>query len=187
MNYINEILEIFMVFFRMSAVTFGGGYAMLPILQREIVDRRKWFTQEQIIDYYAVSQGLPGIIAVNVSIFIGRGRKGILGGVAGALGIVAPCLIIITLIAAFLKDFQDNPIVRHAFAGVSVCVAALIFDVVLSLWRKAVTHVLGYLIFAIVFITMLYSNLSPILMIVAAACLGIIKGWLERRSIHDSR
>ena len=91
--------EIFFSFFKMSSVTFGGGYAMLPILQREIVVKKKWMTEEKIIDYYAISQGLPGIIAVNVAVFIGKERKGVLGGIAGALGIVGPCLFIITFIA----------------------------------------------------------------------------------------
>ncbi|HAS74235.1 MAG TPA: chromate transporter [Clostridiales bacterium UBA8960] len=169
-----ELIEIFWIFFKMSAVTFGGGYAMLPILQREIVDKRAWMTHERIIDYYAVSQGLPGIIAVNVSIFIGKERKGILGGVAGALGIVGPCLVIITIIAAMLSNFHTLPIVRNAFAGVAVCVAALILDAVTTLWKKAVIDKLGLMIFAVVFIGMAVFSLSPIILILSSAILGIV-------------
>lgn len=168
-----ELIKLFWLFFKMSAVTFGGGYAMLPILEREIVEKNGYMTHEKIIDYYAISQGLPGIIAVNVSIFIGKERKGILGGIASALGIVAPCLIIITFIAAFLNNFQSNPYVRHAFAGVTLCVAALILDAVLGLWKKAVDSVFAGLIFVAVFFLMAYVGLSPLLLILASALLGI--------------
>lgn len=169
-----ELIEIFWIFFKMSGVTFGGGYAMLPILQREIVDKRAWMTHERIIDYYAVSQGLPGIIAVNVSIFIGKEKKGVLGGIAGALGIVGPCLVIITVIAALLSSFHTLPVVRNAFAGVAVCVAALILEAVTTLWKKAVIDKVGLLIFAIVFIGMAVYELSPIILILASASAGIL-------------
>ncbi len=168
------LIEIFWIFFKMSAVTFGGGYAMLPILQREIVDKRAWMSHERIIDYYAVSQGLPGIIAVNVSIFIGKERKGVLGGVAGALGIVGPCLVIITAIAALLSNFHTLPVVRNAFAGVAVCVAALILDAVITLWKKAVVDKLGLIIFGIVFIGMAVFEVSPIILILSSATAGIL-------------
>lgn len=171
-----ELWEIYLSFFKMSSVTFGGGYAMLPILQREIVEKKNWMTHERIIDYYAVSQGLPGIIAVNVAIFIGRERKGALGGIAGAMGIVSPCLLIITFIAAFLNNFQDSQIVKSAFAGIAVCVAALILNVVIGLWKKAVVNTLGLMIFAVVFLGMILTNLTPIAFILGAAFIGIIVG-----------
>lgn len=176
-----ELVDIFIVFFKMSAVTFGGGYAMLPILQREIVDKRQWITHDRIIDYYAVSQGLPGIIAVNVSIFIGKEKRGVLGGIAGALGIVGPCLVIITIIAMFLSGFQTHPIVRNAFAGVAVCVAALIFDAVLNLWKKAVKDLFGIALFGGVFLGMLMTRLSPVVWILGAAIIGIIYSRSLRR------
>ena len=171
-----ELWEIYLSFFKMSSVTFGGGYAMLPILQREIVEKKNWMTHERIIDYYAVSQGLPGIIAVNVAIFIGRERKGALGGIAGAMGIVSPCLLIITFIAAFLNNFQDSQIVKSAFAGIAVCVAALILNVVIGLWKKAVVNTLGLMIFAVVFFGMILTNLTPIAFVLGAAFIGIIVG-----------
>ena len=166
--------EIFFSFFKMSSVTFGGGYAMLPILQREIVVKKKWMTEEKIIDYYAISQGLPGIIAVNVAVFIGKERKGVLGGIAGALGIVGPCLFIITFIAAFLSNFQNNPIVKNAFSGIAVSVSALILNSVISLWKKGIVDRIGLIVFAVVFIGILLTGLSPIVLIVASAIFGII-------------
>lgn len=180
-SFIREIFEIFWVFFKMSSVTFGGGYAMLPILQREVVDKHNWMTHERIIDYYAVSQALPGIIAINVSVFIGKERKGFWGGVAGALGMVSPCLVIISIIAAFLSNFQEVPLVRHAFAGVTICVAALILDAVIGLWKKAVVNLFGVFIFIISFSALLFLNTSPIILVVASASIGILFNTFKKR------
>ena len=171
---LTELLDIYMVCFKMGAVTFGGGYAMLPILRREIVQTRKWVDEETIMDYYALSQGLPGIIAVNVSVFIGYKHKGSLGAVAAALGMISPCLLIISLIAACLSNYHDNPIVRHALAGISACVAALILDAVVAMWKKGVKDLVGYaLCFAMIGLT-LWTNVNLILLVVAAAIIGIM-------------
>lgn len=171
---LSELLDIYMVCFKMGAVTFGGGYAMLPILRREIVQNRQWVDEETIMDYYALSQGLPGIIAVNVSVFIGYKHKGSLGATAAALGMISPCIIIISLIAACLASFQDNPIVRHALAGVSACVAALILDAVVALWKKGVKDVVGYILcFGMIGITV-FTKLNPIILVVTAAIIGIL-------------
>nr|WP_325211252.1 chromate transporter [uncultured Oscillibacter sp.] len=173
-----SLLELYLIFFRMGAVTFGGGYTMLPILRREITQKRNWMDEEAIMDYYALSQGLPGIIAVNVSVFIGYRRRRVYGAVAAALGIVSPCVVIITVIAACLSNFQDNVQVQHALAGISVCVGALILDAVLSMWKKGVKDVFGaVLCFAILSLS-LFTRLSPVLLVVGSALLGI---WMGRR------
>ena len=131
-----ELISIFISFFKMGSVTFGGGYAMLPILRKECVEKNKWITEEQVMDYYAVSQGLPGIIAVNVSVFIGYRRRKFAGGIAAALGCVSPCIIIISIIAAFLSNFQDNLIIKHAMSGVSICVVASKLEAFQGRWKK---------------------------------------------------
>ena len=180
-----ELLDIYLLFFRMGAVTFGGGYAMLPILRREIVQTRKWMEEEQIMDYYALSQGLPGIIAINVSVFIGYRQKKVPGAVAAALGMVSPCIIIISIIAAFLQNFQDNVYVRHALAGISVCVAALILDAVLSMWKKGVKDSFGVLLFIAMLLLSVFTGVSPILMVVACAILGILVRTPKRRAAKE--
>jgi len=147
---------------------------MLPILEREIVEKKEWITNEEIVDYYAISQGLPGIIAVNVAVFIGWRRRGILGGIAAALGVVSPGAIIITLIAMFLSNFQDNDLVRHAFAGVAVCVAALILNSVIGLWKKGVKNNLGIMLFVAVFFGIEFTTVSPVVFILSAAAIGIL-------------
>jgi len=168
-----ELLDLYTAFFKMGAVTFGGGYAMLPILQREAVEKKGWVTNEEVMDFYAVSQGLPGIIAVNVAVFIGYHKRKIAGGIAAALGVVSPCLIIIMTIAAFLANFQDNAYVKHAFAGISICVAALILNTVIGLWKKGVKDSLTLVLCLVTFIGTVLTDLSPIIYVVASALLGI--------------
>ena len=164
---------------KMGSVSFGGGDAMLPILRKECVEKNKWITEEQVMDYYAVSQGLPGIIAVNVSVFIGYRRRKFAGGIAAALGCVSPCIIIISIIAAFLSNFQDNLIIKHAMSGVSICVVALILDAVLGLWKKGVRDIWGVFICLLVFFLTEFTPLSPIIIIISSGLAGIIlKNWL---------
>ena len=177
---LKELFSFYMIFFRMSAVTFGGGYAMLPILRREFVDNLGWMDEETILDYYALSQSLPGLIAVNVSVFIGYRYKGVLGAVVAALGMVSPCILIITAIALFLSGFRDNVYVQHALAGVSVCVVALILQTVLGLWKKGVKDKLGIVIFAVMFALSLLTEISPVVLVVGCGAVGVIAGMLRK-------
>ncbi|MBR2829850.1 MAG: chromate transporter [Solobacterium sp.] len=169
-----ELLDLYLLFFRMGAVTFGGGYAMLPILRREIVQKRRWMTEEEIIDYYAVSQGLPGIISVNVGVFIGHKQHKVPGALAAAFGVVSPCIIIISLIYFLLSSFQDNLYVRHALNAISVCVAALILDAVLSMAKKGIKDIFGIILCLAVLYLSLFTDVSPILIIIASGILGVI-------------
>lgn len=174
-----EYLEIFLAAFRVGLMTFGGGYAMLPILQREVVENRKWVTEEEVLDYYAIGQCLPGIIMVNTMIFIGQKRKGKLGGIAAALGTVCPALIIITVIAALLTNFAEVTAVKHAFAGIRVCVCVLIFNAVIKLWKSSVIDWKCFAIFAVVAIGSLFTGLTPVLFVIVSALAGIVIKCLE--------
>lgn len=176
-----ELLKIYVEFVKMGAVTFGGGYAMLPILRRTCVEAHGWVTEEEIMDFYALSQGLPGIIAVNVAVFIGNKLRGFLGGIAAVLGVVTPCIVIISAIALLLSSFRDNIYVGYAMTGISVCVAALIIDAVLALWKKGVKNVVGLAICAIVFGVSMFTKISPILVIVGAALFGAAAGMMRGR------
>ena len=170
----NENLDMFCTFARIGGLTFGGGYAMLPILQREVVEKRGWATENELSDYYAIGQCTPGIIAVNVATFIGNKRKGIPGGITATLGVVFPSLVIITLIAAFLQNFADLEIVKHAFAGVRVGVCVLVFNAVVKLWKKAVIDIPAFVIFAIVLLLMVFLDISPVLLVIGAGIAGVI-------------
>ena len=144
----NIYLDLFVTFAKVGAMTFGGGYAMLPILQREVVDKKHWTTNEEIMDYYAVGQCTPGVIAVNTATFIGQKFAGIMGGIAATLGVVFPSVVIITLIAAFLSNFTDIPVVQHALAGVNACVVALIASSVIKLGKSTLKNKASRCIFA---------------------------------------
>lgn len=169
-----ELLDLFLTFARIGGLTFGGGYAMLPMLQKEVVENKGWAQAEEIMDYYAIGQCLPGIIAVNTAVFIGQRRRGAAGGVAAALGVVFPSLVIITVIAAFIGGFADLPMVRNAFAGIRVCVCVLIFNAVLKLWKKAVVDWRALVIFLAVFLGASFTGLSPILFVLISAAAGIL-------------
>ncbi|MBO4338812.1 MAG: chromate transporter [Clostridia bacterium] len=175
------LFELFITFAKLGAVTFGGGYAMLPIIQREIVEKKKWATEEEVLDYYAIGQCTPGVIAVNTATFIGQKKKGIAGGIAATLGVVFPSVIIITVIAAFLTNFAEYAVVKNAFAGIRVCVAVLIVNAIIKLWKKSVVDVITFIIFLAVTVLSFIFDVSPIIFVVSAAVIGIIAKNLEVR------
>ena len=177
-----ELLDIFTASFKVGLMTFGGGYAMLPILQREVVETRKWVTEEEVLDYYAIGQCLPGIIMVNTMIFIGQKRRGTLGGIAAALGTVCPALIIITIIAAVLSGFAEAPVVKSAFAGIRVCVCVLIFNAVMKLWKSSVIDWKCLVLFILVAFGSLFTDITPVLFVVASAVVGIAISCLGVKS-----
>lgn len=168
------LLKLFLAFARVGVMTFGGGYAMIPILEREIVDRHGWASSEELMDYYAVGQCTPGIIAVNTATFVGYSVAGVPGGIMATLGVVFPSLIIITVIAGVLTNFADLPIVRSAFAAIRVCVCILIFNAVIKLWKKAVTDKAAVILFLLVFILSVFLDISPIVFVLFCAIAGIL-------------
>ncbi len=173
---------LFVSFAKIGVMTFGGGYAMLPMLQREVVDARGWATEEELADYYAIGQCTPGVIAVNTATFIGQKLGGPLCAAAATLGVVFPSLVIITVIAALLSNFASYPIVRNAFAGIRVCVCALILNAVVKLWKKAVVDLPTALIFLAVLALAVFTGLSPVIFVVAAALAGVaVKAWGTRK------
>ena len=174
-----ELWELFITFAKMGVLTFGGGTAMLPILQREVVETKHWATEEEIVDYFAIGQCTPGIIAVNTATFVGQKRKGISGGIVATLGVVFPSLIIITILAGLINNFSDVAWVQNAFAGIQVCVCVLIFNAVLKLLKKSVVDKWTAAIFVLVLLGGVFLNVSPVWFILVAAVLGILLKNLE--------
>ena len=177
-----ELFKLFLIFAKIGSFTFGGGYAMLPMIQREIVDKNGYATEDEVLDYYAIGQLTPGVIAVNVATFIGNKRKGIIGGIAGTIGLVTVPVIIITLIAALLTNFADIEVVKHAFAGIRVCVCVLILSAILRLWKKSVPDIPALIICVLLFglsafgeyIPVIGEFISPVWLVLIAAFAGII-------------
>ena len=175
------LIDLFFTFCRIGGLTFGGGYAMLPIIQKEIVEEKKWATEEEVLDYYAVGQCTPGIIAVNTATFIGYKVHEIIGAIVATLGVVFPSLIIITIIAALLKNFANYSIVQHAFSGIRVVVIALIVSAILKLAKTSIKNSTTLIIAIIAFILVAFVNLSPIYIVIAAACIGLILKFIRGR------
>lgn len=175
-----ELLDLYFCFMKIGAVSFGGGYAMLPLITRELSDKRNFVSDTELNDYYAIGQVTPGIIAVNVATFIGNKRKGIAGGIAATLGLVTVPLIIISVIAAVLTNFAEIKLVQHAFGGIRVCVCVLIFNAITRLWKKSVTDAFALIIFLVVFAISAFGKyflsfeISPVIPVIAAAISGIV-------------
>lgn len=169
-----ELLDLFLTFARIGGLTFGGGYAMLPMIQKEVVEKRKWATEEEVADYYVIGQCTPGIIIVNTATFIGYKNKGVLGGIIATLGLVFPSIVIISIIAMFLNNFADLEVVKYAFSGIRVCVCVLIINAVIKLGKKSIIDTVSFLIFLAVFITSAFFSISPIIAIVISGTVGWI-------------
>ena len=173
-EYAMSYLDLFLTFARIGVLTFGGGYAMLPIIQREIVEKKGWVTETEVMDYYAIGQCTPGVIAVNTATFTGRKIMGNLGGVVATAGVVFPSVVIITVIAALIHGFADLRPVQDALAGIRICVCVLIFNAVLKMWKKAVIDKVTLVLYLAILIASVFFNASPILMVVIAAVCGLI-------------
>lgn len=174
-----ELFDLFWTFCKIGALTFGGGYAMLPLIQREIVENKKWSTEKEILDYYAVGQCTPGVIAVNTATFIGYKLRGIIGGIVATLGVILPSIVIILIIATFLQNFADLAIVQSAFAGIRVAVVALIITTVVKLIKSSIKDYLGVIIAIIAFVISAFIGLSPVYVVIAAALTGFISKGLR--------
>lgn len=167
-------LDLFWTFFRIGLFTFGGGLAMLPLLEKEVVSNKHWATYDELVDYYAIGQCTPGIIAVNTATFVGYSQKKVPGAIVATAGIVCPSLIIILLIASLMTSFADQPIVQHALAGIRIAVCVLIAQAVLRLFKKGVKDIFGVILFAVVLLAT-YFNLIPVAgAVVLAAVAGIL-------------
>ncbi len=168
-----ELWNLFTTFCRIGGFTFGGGYAMLPMLQKEVVEKHHWATEDEVLDYFAIGQCTPGIIFVNTATFIGYKQKGIPGAIAATVGSIFPSLCIVMFIAAVLNNFAELPVVQHAFAGIRVVVSVLIINAVKGLWKKSIVDKLCMVIAAASFLVSVWVDISPVWIVIAAAVLGI--------------
>jgi len=171
---LRDMLELFLTFAKVGVMTFGGGYAMLPILQREVVENKGWATEEELADYFAIGQCTPGVIAVNTATFIGRKKDGVPGGIVATLGVVFTSLVIISLLAGVITRFSELVWVKNAFAGIRVCVCVLIFNAVWKLGKKAVIDKWTAGIFLLVAAGAILTDLSPVLFVLFAGVCGIV-------------
>ena len=164
--------SLFASFFKIGLVTFGGGLAMLPILKRDLVDSKGWLTEDEILDYFAIGQSTPGVIAVNVATFVGYKRAGVIGSIFSTSGIVFPSLIIISLIAAFVSNFNELVWVQKALKGINVAVSVLLVKAVFSFGKKTVFDLCTFLIAALSFVLMFVFKVQGVWIVIGSAFLG---------------
>jgi len=168
------LLDLFLTFAKVGVMTFGGGYAMLPILQREVVEKKGWATEEELMDYFAIGQCTPGIIAVNTATFIGQKLKGIIGGIMATLGVAFPSVVIISLLAGVIEAFSHITLVQHAFGGIRICVCVLILNAVVKLLKKAVIDKVTFVLFVLVALGSYFLSVSPIIFVLVAGLVGVL-------------
>jgi chromate transporter len=167
-------LELFLAFLKLGCITFGGGYAMIPIVERELIKKRGWVTMEEVMDYYTIAQITPGIIAVNLSTFIGYKRKGPLGGALTTIGFVLPGITLIILIALFIRNFQNLPAIKHAFAGIRIAVGALILDTVIKMVKGIFKDWKALIFYIAAFVLSAAFKISPMFIVLGAGLIGLL-------------
>jgi len=175
------LIKLFLSFAYIGAFTFGGGYSMLPMFQRELVEKRGWLTGSEMTDFFSIGQCLPGVIAINTAVFAGHKQKGTPGSIAAALGVAFPSVVFILILAAFITNFADFPVVQRAFVGLRVCVSVLIINTVIKLWKNAIADKLAIVIFAAVFIVSVFTSIPVAILVVVAGAAGIAISALRRR------
>ena len=168
------LLELYVAFFRTGIFTFGGGLAMMPMLQKELIEKKHWLTEEDLIDYYAIGQSTPGIIAVNVATFVGYRQAGILGGIFATLGIISPSIIIITILAGTINSVSEYPRVQAALKGINVAVAALLTTVIIKFAKKTIKNVWNVLFMLVAFVCIFFFKVPSFIIILAALAVGCL-------------
>lgn len=174
MNKIKSLGQLFWSFFKIGGLTFGGGLTMLPMLERELVDKRNWVTEEELLDCYAIGQCTPGIIAVNTATFVGYKREKVAGGIIATLGMVCPSILIITVVALFLRNFMDNVWFGHAIMGIRGVVCALLVNTVINLGKKSLKSIFAWIVCAVVFVLAFFTKLPTVIIVILAAVSGIV-------------
>lgn len=180
-SWMRDLWKLFKLFFKVGLFTFGGGYAMLPLLKAEVVDKRRFVTEGELLDLYSIGQCTPGIIAINVATFIGYKQKGVKGAIVSTLGMIVPSMIIIVLVASVLNQFMGNRYVRYAFAGIRICVVALVADIVYDLMKKNVRTLQASIIFMGALVLLVGANLSAIMIVMLAGMVALAIGEFRRR------
>lgn len=168
-----EYLELFLTFLKMGCITFGGGYAMVPIVERELIKKKGWVAMDEVMDYYTIAQITPGIIAVNLSTFIGYKRKGPLGGILATVGFVLPGVILIITAAFFISSVEEYPVVIHAFTGIRIAVGALILDTVVKMVKGIFKDWKALVVYIAAFVLSVVWGVSPMFIVLGAGLLGL--------------
>ncbi len=178
-------LSLFGVFFKIGLFTFGGGYAMIPLIQRETVAKKKWVTDEDVLEMVAIAESTPGSIAVNISTFVGYRIAGFLGAFFATVGVVLPSFAIILAVSFAIQKFSDILAVQYAFRGVRACVLALMINSLFNMYRQSPKNLISYIIMMFAFVLTAFLNVNVLLVIVCCAAVGLISSWVAQRKISE--
>ena len=185
MEKFKKLLSVFWVFFRIGAFTFGGGYAMIPLIQRETVEKKKWITDDDILEIIAIAESTPGPIAINSSTFVGYRVAGFWGAFFGTFGMVLPSFTIILIISFLLNGFQSYAVVQYAFRGIRAGVLALLFKALWTMFKKAPRGAVAYGIMAAAFLCTAFLDVHILIVIVACALAGLVSSFIARRRMQS--
>lgn len=177
-----DLWKVFFTFCKIGAFTFGGGYAMIPLIQHEAVEKHHWVTEEDILEIVAIAESTPGPIAINAATFVGYRKAGIGGGIAATLGVILPSFLIILAISGILREFQENLYVAYAFRGIRAGVLALIVKALWGMYKKSKKNAVSHSIMAAAFLLVAVGKVSALPVLVGCAAFGLVTSlWMERR------
>jgi chromate transporter len=182
---LKKYLEYYLTWFRIGLFTFGGGYAMLPMIEKEIIERHHWTTEDEVMNYYAIAQCTPGVIAVNVSTFVGYFQSGVLGALASTLGVISPSILIISAIAGILTTFSDLAVVQHALSGIRIAVCILMSTSIIKLFKKGVVDVCTSVIFGAALMVAMLTNVPTVLLVISAGVLGVLFSMVKAKGARS--
>ena len=185
-NKIRQFLELYLAFVKIGAFTFGGGLAMMPIMQRELIEKRGWLTEEELIDYFAIGQSTPGIIAVNVATFVGYKRLGWFGGIIGTLGVVTPSWVIIMLLAGAISSVDKYPLAQKALKGINVAVAALLTSVIVKFSKKTIKNIWNAFFMLLAFVLIYFLKVQSVWIIIASLITGSLLTLYKQKKVKAS-
>lgn len=169
-----KVFSLFAIFLKIGAFTFGGGYAMIPLIQREVVEKKEWISNEDILDVVAIAESTPGPIAINAATFVGYKVGGAKGALAATFGVVLPSFVIISVLAAVLQQFQDNYVIQWSFFGIRAGVLALIVKALLTMYAQCSKTYLTYLIAVFAFVLVAFFNVNAVFAIIGCAFIGFV-------------
>ena len=182
MNKAKTLWKVFLTFFKIGAFTFGGGYAMIPFIQRETVEKHGWISDDDILEIVAIAESTPGPIAINSATFVGYRTCGVWGSFCATFGVVLPSFVIISLISALLSEFQDIKWVQYAFFGIRAGVLALVLKALWGMYKKCKKNIFSYCVMAFAFVMSAILDLNVLIVIVCCAAFGLIHSlWAARR------
>lgn len=185
MSKINNIIKLYLSFAKIGTFTFGGGLAMMPMMQKELIEKKGWITEDELIDYYAVGQSTPGIVAINVATFVGYKIGGVLGGIFATLGVVTPSLVIIMILAGAISSISDYPIVQKALQGINVSVAALLTYTVVNLGKKSIKNIWNLVFAIIAFILVFIFKAPTVVIILSSLVVGVLITYFKLRKVKE--